>query len=91
MVQLLLVFLNMFQNHTYLWLILVLKMDHARVIDTSLVFKYNYDGTRRPLRLKRPSLNHLCKVKPVKAQSSAHEILNSVHGFWPEYPVVCFI
>ncbi|CAL9229277.1 unnamed protein product [Arabidopsis halleri] len=39
----------------------VLKVDHARVIDTSLVFKYNYDGTRRPLRLKRPSLNHLCK------------------------------
>ncbi|KAG7549620.1 Exonuclease RNase T/DNA polymerase III [Arabidopsis thaliana x Arabidopsis arenosa] len=39
----------------------VLKMDHARVIDTSLVFKYNYDGTRKPLRLKRPSLNYLCK------------------------------
>ncbi|AED90886.1 small RNA degrading nuclease 2 [Arabidopsis thaliana] len=39
----------------------VLKVDHARVIDTSLVFKYNYDGTRRPLRLKRPSLNYLCK------------------------------
>ncbi|XP_023637150.1 small RNA degrading nuclease 2 isoform X2 [Capsella rubella] len=39
----------------------VLKMDHARVIDTSLVFKYNYGGTRKPLRLKRPSLNYLCK------------------------------
>ncbi|XP_010491085.1 PREDICTED: small RNA degrading nuclease 2-like [Camelina sativa] len=39
----------------------VLKMDHARVIDTSLVFKYNYDGTRKPLRLKKPSLNYLCK------------------------------
>jgi RNA exonuclease 1 len=56
----------------------VLKVDHARVIDTSLVFKYNYDGTRRPLRLKRPSLNYLCKVKPVKAQPSAHEIWNLV-------------
>ncbi|XP_019090277.1 PREDICTED: small RNA degrading nuclease 2 [Camelina sativa] len=39
----------------------VLKMDHARVIDTSLVFKYNYDGTRKPLRLKKTSLNYLCK------------------------------
>ncbi|KAL1197025.1 Small RNA degrading nuclease 2 [Cardamine amara subsp. amara] len=39
----------------------VLKMDHARVIDTSLVFKYDYAGARKPPRLRRPSLNYLCK------------------------------
>ncbi|CAH2077378.1 unnamed protein product, partial [Thlaspi arvense] len=39
----------------------VLKIDHARVIDTSLVFRYTYPGARKPRRLQRPSLNYLCK------------------------------
>ncbi|KAI3991157.1 hypothetical protein MKX01_022378 [Papaver californicum] len=34
-----------------------LKVDHARVIDTSLIFKYPEGHTH-----KRPSLNHLCKT-----------------------------
>ncbi|CAH8363492.1 unnamed protein product [Eruca vesicaria subsp. sativa] len=36
-----------------------LKMDHARVIDTSLLFKYDYSGGIG--KLPRPSLDHLCK------------------------------
>ncbi|ESQ54057.1 hypothetical protein EUTSA_v10024938mg [Eutrema salsugineum] len=39
----------------------VLKIDHPRVIDTSLVFKYKYPGSRKPRKLQRPSLNYLCK------------------------------
>ncbi|CAN8229812.1 unnamed protein product [Cochlearia groenlandica] len=39
----------------------VLKIDHAKVIDTSLVFKYKYPGAVKPRKLKRPSLNYLCK------------------------------
>ncbi|KAI3915505.1 hypothetical protein MKW92_044724 [Papaver armeniacum] len=34
-----------------------LKVDHSRVIDTSLIFKYPEGHTH-----KRPSLNHLCKT-----------------------------
>ncbi|XP_026459036.1 small RNA degrading nuclease 5-like [Papaver somniferum] len=34
-----------------------LKVDHSRVIDTSLIFKYPEGHTH-----KRPSLNHLCKI-----------------------------
>ncbi|KAI3903780.1 hypothetical protein MKX01_016799 [Papaver californicum] len=34
-----------------------LKVDHARLIDTSLIFKYPERHTH-----KRPSLNHLCKT-----------------------------
>ncbi|KAF8116885.1 hypothetical protein N665_0014s0145 [Sinapis alba] len=36
-----------------------LKMDHARVIDTSLLFKYEISGCIE--KLPRPSLDHLCK------------------------------
>ncbi|CAN7101237.1 unnamed protein product [Brassica rapa subsp. narinosa] len=36
-----------------------LKMDHARVIDTSLVFKHDISGGIGGL--PRPSLSHLCK------------------------------
>ncbi|CAF1706512.1 unnamed protein product [Brassica oleracea var. botrytis] len=36
-----------------------LKMDHARVIDTSLVFKHDNSGGIG--KLPRPSLSHLCK------------------------------
>lgn len=42
-------------------LMTVLKIDHARVIDTALVF--NYAGARTS---KLPSLNNVCKVKHVK-------------------------
>lgn len=38
----------------------VLKVDHARVIDTSLVFKYSGANNSRI-----PSLLNLCKVKRV--------------------------
>lgn len=37
-----------------------LKMDHARVIDTSYVFKYQGQSSNR-----RPSLSNLCKVSHV--------------------------
>lgn len=37
-----------------------LKMDHARVIDTSLLFKYDFSGACIG-KLPRPSLDHLCK------------------------------
>ncbi|KAF2616110.1 hypothetical protein F2Q70_00007993 [Brassica cretica] len=36
-----------------------LKMDHARVIDTSLLFKYDISPCIG--KLPRPSLDHLCK------------------------------
>ncbi|CAE6091462.1 unnamed protein product [Arabidopsis arenosa] len=43
-----------------------LKMDHARKIDTSLVFKYDYsDGPSKP---PRPSFDNLCKM--LKAEES---------------------
>ncbi|KAF3487668.1 hypothetical protein F2Q69_00057956 [Brassica cretica] len=39
-----------------------LKMDHARVIDTSLVFNYDLSGGGGGIeKLPRPSLDHLCK------------------------------
>ncbi|CAN7016213.1 unnamed protein product [Brassica rapa subsp. trilocularis] len=38
-----------------------LKMDHARVIDTSLVFNYDLSGGGGIEKLPRPSLDHLCK------------------------------
>ncbi|EFH49615.1 hypothetical protein ARALYDRAFT_908789 [Arabidopsis lyrata subsp. lyrata] len=37
-----------------------LQMDHARKIDTSLVFKYEYSGG--PSKPPRPSFDNLCKV-----------------------------
>ncbi|KAJ4907634.1 Ribonuclease H-like domain protein [Raphanus sativus] len=40
-----------------------LKMDHARVIDTSLLFKYDFSAAGGIVgKLPRPSLDHLCKV-----------------------------
>ncbi|MCL7049721.1 hypothetical protein MKW94_009702 [Papaver nudicaule] len=51
-----------------------LKLDHARVIDTSLIFKCT-DGTY----FKRPSLNHLCKVvlnREVREEGAEHNCLD---------------
>lgn len=46
-----------------LWSLSALKMDHARVIDTSLAFDYNIGNIQvPPARLPRPSLNFLYKV-----------------------------
>ncbi|KAK1558619.1 hypothetical protein Q3G72_004681 [Acer saccharum] len=49
-----------------------LKLDHARVIDTSLVFKHS-DG------LRRPSLNNLCKAilgYEIRKQGSPHNCVD---------------
>ncbi|KAL8137837.1 hypothetical protein V2J09_003838 [Rumex salicifolius] len=45
-----------------------LKIDHARVIDTSFIFKYGDESTKR-----RPSLNDLCKAShEVRKQDAPH-------------------
>ena len=44
-----------------------LKVDHARVIDTSFVFKYGDETTKR-----RPSLNDLCKACSFLVYLSMH-------------------
>ncbi|CAN8251411.1 unnamed protein product [Cochlearia groenlandica] len=52
----------------------VLKIDHARVIDTSMVFKYSGASNSR-----KPSLNNLCKTvlgTEVRLEGAAH---NCVH------------
>ncbi|VVB18225.1 unnamed protein product [Arabis nemorensis] len=52
----------------------VLKIDHARVIDTSMVFKYDGAPTSR-----RPSLNNLCKSilgHEVRKEGAAHHCVH---------------
>ncbi|XAR74025.1 Exoribonuclease II [Bertholletia excelsa] len=55
-----------------------LKLDHARVIDTSLIFKYG-DETN----FRRPSLNNLCKVVlgyEVRKKGAVHNCLDDAYA-----------
>ncbi|KAL9245812.1 hypothetical protein vseg_019418 [Gypsophila vaccaria] len=51
-----------------------MKVDHARVIDTSFIFKYGAESSR-----KRPSLNNLCKIVlgyELRKEGAAHNCVD---------------
>ncbi|KAL1207672.1 Small RNA degrading nuclease 1 [Cardamine amara subsp. amara] len=54
-------------------LIPVLKIDHPKVIDTAFVFKYSNER-----KLRRPSLNNLCKVTKVDSSEDADQAFENV-------------
>ncbi|RZC54937.1 hypothetical protein C5167_013803 [Papaver somniferum] len=65
-----------------------LKVDHSRVIDTSLIFKYPEGHTH-----KRPSLNHLCKASSKVQTTLENDIIDLLVLTYPTFDclrVQCF-